>query len=450
MALQKLTTTYGNLELYLETVTAGAPVAAAAKGALAVNLVEPAVYENIDGFTAWRKFTRENDLLRFIVSPDGPFTSINDAIIAAFATGRPEVVLVAPGTYIEALVTLRPRVSVQGLPSGAFGAPTLQGRVNCPPLGAGGRVTWASVNINNLGASPAISYAGTPGVDTRLALSAFLISSLGKGVEMNGGDASMICAMDNVGTTDPNGTVGLSLDVLTGLALVQKGVWVAGGAGVHVAAGASLFANACFWAGSVTVDAGAVQALLDTTEFLGLLVNNAVGTCIVKNCTFLGGAAPTITGAAGVVVAGTISSTGGAPIHTVQPTRLAGDSPILPLALVTTQGGDGTTTAGFWLVKTYAGADGDLDVSLPARPGGWDVQDAYIVSDGAGGTLQIKRAGDNAAISDAMARGAADVRAQAGSLTLGNAFIALGDAVRLTTAGGGASGGSAFVRVQPR
>ena len=331
MPLEKLTTTFGNLELYIERVTPGAPTQAAAKGAISVNLVEPNVYENVDGATTWRKFVGENNLLRWMVSPDGPYTSINDAILAAFTyaglTGQAQVVLVAPGTYNETLVTMRNKVSVQGMPAGAFGAAVLNGRVLCPALPAGARLTWASVNINTTQVQPAFTYTGTPGVDTRLGLYNFVLSSAGKGILVTGGDGAQILALENVGTTDPNFTVDLTLDAVTGLVIAQKCVWAAGGSGVHVGTGASLFADGCFLGGTVTIDAGASQVILDTTQFTGPLVNNAVGAVLLKNVAFIGGASPTVTGAAAVTLAGTVSSAGGFPIFAVAPVRLAGDGP---------------------------------------------------------------------------------------------------------------------------
>lgn len=108
---------------------------------------------------------------------------------------------------------------------------------------------------------------------------------------------------------------------------------------------------------------------------------------------------------------------------------------------------DGVVAPGFFLSKTYVAADGDTDVTLPVRTGGWRVVDAYIISGGAAGTLQLKT-GAGVAITDAITRGAANARTGAATIDLAAGTIASGGTLRITKAGGGGSGGSVFVRLE--
>lgn len=330
MPLEKLTTTSGNLELYIERVTPGPPTQAAAKGAICVNLVEPNVYENLDGATTWRRFAGDTGLTAFIVSPTGPYTSINDAILAASAafglSGQPQVVLVAPGTYNEALVTLRRGVSVQGFPSEPIGSPTLVGRVATAFGVLPTQVAWFGVNINNASANPAITVTGAAGVAQILALEGFLIASGGKGVQSSGGDLNNQVILKNVASA--GSTVGLFVDMITGALIAMDGVWMGTAGALHVGGAlATSTIDAVLFGGDVTIDVGTTQAIFDTCDFIGLLVNNAVGATLLKNVAFLGGAAPAVTGAGAVQLVGALGSTGGFPIFTTAPVRFAGDGP---------------------------------------------------------------------------------------------------------------------------
>jgi hypothetical protein len=126
-----------------------------------------------------------------------------------------------------------------------------------------------------------------------------------------------------------------------------------------------------------------------------------------------------------------------------------GGSELINVALQQIAAVDGGLAAGIWLRKTYVAADGNLDVVLPVRTGGWRVVDAYIISDGGGGaeSLQVQTTAA-VAITDAMVRGAANVITRAASVDRVAGAIASGGSVRLAKAGGGASGGEAFVRIE--
>lgn len=330
MAIEKLTTTFGNLELYLERVTPGAPTAAAAKGAICVNLVDPNVYENLDGATTWRRFAGDNALLRFIVSPDGPYTSINDAILAAsaafIATGNAQVVLVAPGTYTE-LVTLRRGVSVQGFPSEPLGSPILVGRVLCALGAVAAQIAWVGVNINNASANPAITYTGSPGQVQILAVEGCSLASGGKGLQSSGGDLSNQVILTDV-FANAGATVGLFVDMITGGLTALGGHWSGTAGSLHVGGVlATSRLEGVRLDGNATIDVATTVATFDTCDFTALLVNNAVAATVLKNVRFTGVVSPTVTGAGAVILAGAMGAACAFPLFTTAPVRVNGDGP---------------------------------------------------------------------------------------------------------------------------
>lgn len=119
----------------------------------------------------------------------------------------------------------------------------------------------------------------------------------------------------------------------------------------------------------------------------------------------------------------------------------------LNTALATQDAADKTVSAGLFIPVVYpAGATG-ATVLLPARVGGWRVVDTYIVANGNGGSLQVFNGAS--AVSGVMNEGGANVITRTSSLTLANASFASGGTITLTCPAG-TSGGTCFIRIEPR
>lgn len=118
----------------------------------------------------------------------------------------------------------------------------------------------------------------------------------------------------------------------------------------------------------------------------------------------------------------------------------------LNVASATTDAADGAVTASLALRKTYPAGAGPTTVVLPARVGGWRVVDAYIVANGAGGSLRLFNG--VTPITNAMAEGGVNAIARATALDLAAGVFPSAGSITLTGVAG-TSGGSVFVRVEP-
>lgn len=118
----------------------------------------------------------------------------------------------------------------------------------------------------------------------------------------------------------------------------------------------------------------------------------------------------------------------------------------LNVASATTDAADGVVSTSLALRKTYVAGAAQPPLVLPPRVGGWRVVDAYIVANGAGGTLQVFNGASP--VTNNMAEGGANVVTRATGLTLANATFPSGGSITLTTVAG-TSGGSIFLRVEP-
>jgi hypothetical protein len=123
----------------------------------------------------------------------------------------------------------------------------------------------------------------------------------------------------------------------------------------------------------------------------------------------------------------------------------------LDVAVASTDAASNTITAGLWLPVAVTGGGGTNVITLTqVRSGGWRVVDAYIVSGGAtAGDVTVQRGSDNAAITNAMVPGNADVVTRATSILLANATIANQGTLKFVTAGA-TPACTAFVRLEPR
>ena len=118
----------------------------------------------------------------------------------------------------------------------------------------------------------------------------------------------------------------------------------------------------------------------------------------------------------------------------------------LNVASATTDAANTAVTTALILRAPYPAGAGPTAVVLPARVGGWRVVDAYIIANGAGGTLRVKNGVNN--ITNPMAEGGADTITRATNCSLTNGVFLSGGTVSLEGAAG-TSGGTAFIRVEP-
>lgn len=119
----------------------------------------------------------------------------------------------------------------------------------------------------------------------------------------------------------------------------------------------------------------------------------------------------------------------------------------LNTALATQDAADKVVSAGLFIPVVYAAGAGPTTVTLPARVGGWRVVDTYIVANGNGGSLQVFNGAS--VVSGVMNEGGANAITRTGSLTLANASFASSDTITLTGVAG-TSGGTCFIRIEPR
>lgn len=216
-------------------------------------------------------------------------------------------------------------------------------------------------------------------------------------------------------------------------------------------------------AGLGGVDSGALVLSTGNTTATGAGAGGNTGS--VQILTGLAQAGTSTSGATGVITIQTGDSasaaSGGIVIQTGTAGTTRGNITLSALAITFNEGSltnlavgsrdasDGQIDAGFWVSKTYPAGAGPTTFTLPARVGGWRVVDAYIVANGAGGTLAIARDIDGLAIVGAMTEGGGNVIDRAGTCDLTTGLIASAGNVRLTGVVG-TSGGTCFVRIEPR
>lgn len=123
----------------------------------------------------------------------------------------------------------------------------------------------------------------------------------------------------------------------------------------------------------------------------------------------------------------------------------------LNLASASTDAADLQVTAGLFLPVPHLAGASFVDVTLPARVGGWRVVDAYILSGGAAaGSVQVQTAGGVANITNTMVPtgGVGDVT-RALNINLPNGTVASGAVIRVNVVAG-ANPGTCFIRIEPR
>jgi hypothetical protein len=119
----------------------------------------------------------------------------------------------------------------------------------------------------------------------------------------------------------------------------------------------------------------------------------------------------------------------------------------LDTALATKDAADKAVSAGLFIPVIYPAGAGPTSVALPGRVGGWRVVDTYIVANGNGGSLQVFNGASP--VSGVMNEGGANVITRTSALTLANASFASSGTITLTGVVG-TSGGTCFIRIEPR